>query len=452
MMSSIFTPRRLLRARRPALPAFAALPRLFLVLLFLLGCLQMAPATAQTIPDWRTEQWAGTWGAGPAGPPLDSATAVLNSQTLRLIVHTSVGGSRVRIRLSNEMGSTILRVGSAHIALRAGSAAAIAAGSDRTLTFSGATSVALAPGAAALSDPVALTVPALADLAVSLYLPGAARVSTLHAAATQISYISAPGNFVNATSFPTQSTTEQWPFLTEVDVSNGGAFIALGDSITDGLRSWGNYNYRWPDWLARRLQSAGGSNSRLGVVNRGIAGNNLLSNLQTGSLGGRSALERFDRDVLATAGARFLFVLSGTNDILNSTTSSPVSADELIAGYRQLIARAHARGIAVFAGTLPPFEGASYYTAAKELVRQAANNWIRASAEFDGVVDFDQLLRDPANPRRLNPSYDSADHLHPNNAGYQAMGNALPLSWFGGTSAAVTGMEQASQAVVGMEQ
>lgn len=405
-----------------------ASPLFSLLLLFMFLA---APAGAQTTPDWRADQWAGTWGAAPAGPPLDSATTVYTNQTLRLIVHTSTGGSRVRVRLSNEMGASVLRIGAAHVALRSGSAAAINAASDRTLTFSGATSVAIPPGAATLSDPVTLAVPALSDLAVSVYLPGTARVTTLHATATQNSYVSTAGNFTAAISFPSQATIEQWPFLTEVDIGNGGAFIAIGDSITDGLRSWGNYNYRWPDWLARRLQAAGSTSlARLGVVNRGISGNNLLSNLQPGSLGGRSALERFDRDVLATAGARFLFLLIGSNDILNSTTSAPVAADDLIAGYRQLIARAHARGIAVFAGTLPPFEGASYYTPAKDLVRQAANNWIRTSAEFDGVVDFDQLLRDPANPRRLNPTYDSADHLHPNNAGYQLMGNALPLAWF----------------------
>jgi lysophospholipase L1-like esterase len=420
-MSIPFTLRRLTQLARFALP--------LCMLMLLNALLTIAPARAQDVTDWRTEQWAGSWGAGPAGPPLDSATTVFTNQTLRLIVHSSSGGSRVRIRLSNEMGSTVLRIGAAHVALRSANAA-IAAASDRALTFGGAASVAVPPGAAVLSDAVSLTVPALSDVAVSLYLPGSARATTLHAAATQISYLSSAGNFTAATSLPVQGTLENWPFLTELDVTGGRAVITLGDSITDGLRSWGNYNYRWPDWLARRLQASAATN-RVGVVNRGIAGNNLLSNLQAGSLGGRSALERFDRDVVATAGARYLFVLIGTNDILNGSSSAPVSADELIAGWRQLIARAHARGIAVFAGTMPPFEGASYYTAQKDLARQAANNWIRSGAAFDGVVDFDQLLRDPGNPRRLNPTYDSGDHLHPNNLGYQTMGNAVPLAWFG---------------------
>ena len=409
-------------AGRGALPALAAI-------LLSLGC-TFAPVAAQTVPGWSSASWAGTWGTGPAGPPLAANTTLYNNQTLRLIVHSSISGSRVRVRLSNEMGSTPLRIGAAHVALRSGSGAAIVAASDRTLTFGGATAVSVPAGAAVVSDAAVLNVPALADVVVSVYLPGSTRVTTLHAAATQNSYVSTSGNYVGRASLPVQNTIEQWPFLTEVDVANGGAIITLGDSITDGLRSWGNYNYRWPDWLARRLQSAGGANARLGVVNRGIAGNNLLSNLQPGSLGGRSALERFDRDVAATAGARFLFVLSGTNDILNSSSSSPVSADALIAGYRSLIARAHALGIVAFAGTLPPFEGASYYTPQKDLVRQAANNWLRSSGEFDGVVDFDRILRDPGNPRRLYPSYDSGDHLHPNNAGYQSMGNAVPLSLF----------------------
>jgi len=430
-MSTPRTFRRLSRLAGSALPACL----LMLLCLFVMS----TPARAQDVSDWRTEQWAGSWGAGPAGPPLDSATTVFTNQTLRLIVHSSTGGSRVRIRLSNEMGSTVLRIGAAHVALRSANAA-IATASDRALTFSGAASVAVPPGAAVLSDAVSLTVPALSDVAVSVYLPGSARVTTLHATATQISYVSTAGNFTAAASLPVQNTIENWPFLTELDVTGGGAVIILGDSITDGLRSWGNYNYRWPDWLARRLQASAATN-RVGVINRGISGNNLLSNLQVGSLGGRSALERFDRDVVATAGARYLFVLIGTNDILNGSSSAPVSADDLIAGWRQLITRAHARGIAVFAGTLPPFEGASYYTAQKDLVRQAANSWIRSGAAFDGVVDFDQLLRDPGNPRRLNPTYDSGDHLHPNNLGYQTMGNAAPLSWFGASALA----EQPSQ-------
>lgn len=412
------------------------------LLLALLMCLCAgAPLHAQTSGDWAAERWVASWGAAPAGPPLDSATTVFNNQTLRLIVHTSTAGNRARIRLSNEMGAAALRIGAAQLALRASgnaNGANIVAGSTRALTFSGATATVVPPGAAVLSDPVDLAVPALSDVAVSLYLPGEARASTLHATATQTSYVSSPGNFTGATTFPVQRTIEQWPFLTELDVagtsgaSAGAVIVTLGDSITDGLRSWGDTNNRWPDWLARRLQGGGGGTaiSRLGVVNRGISGNRLLSNPQVGSLFGRSAQERFDRDVLATAGARYLTVLIGVNDLINSSSSAPLTAADLIAGYRQLIARAHAKGIAVHGATLTPYQGADYFTPAMEQVRQATNSWIRTSGEFDAVLDFDALLRDPAYPQRLNPSYDSGDHIHPNNAGYQAMGYAIPLSLF----------------------
>jgi lysophospholipase L1-like esterase len=407
------------------------------LLAFALSCALSLPfgqAAAQGGRDWTAEQWVGTWGTAPAGPPLETTTQVFTNQTLRLIVHSSIGGNRVRIRVSNEFGATPLRVGAAHVALRAGDAN-IAAGSDRALSFSGFEGITIPPGAAVLSDPVELTVPALSDLAVSLYLPGEARATTIHGTALQTNYISLPGNFVAAPTFPTDRTIMQWPFLTEVDVtSNGAAIVTLGNSITDGTRSTPDTNNRWPDWLARRLQITRdtGINSRLSVVNRGISGNRLLSNPPMGSLAGRSAQERFDRDVLATAGVRYMTVLIGINDIGNSTLDAPVTVNDLIAGYRQLIARAHAKGIAVFGGTLTPIQGAGYYSPEKDVVRQAVNNWIRSSDEFDGVIDFDAVTRDPANPLRFNPAYDSGDHLHPNDLGYQAMGNAVPLELFRG--------------------
>jgi lysophospholipase L1-like esterase len=220
-----------------------------------------------------------------------------------------------------------------------------------------------------------------------------------------------------------------------VDVTgNGAAIVTLGDSITDGTRSTPDTNNRWPDWLARRLQTVRdpilGINGRLGVVNRGISGNRLLTNPAEGSLAGRNALERFDRDVLATAGVRYMTLMIGINDIGNSPSGKPISPDELIAGYRQLITRAHEKGIAIHGATLTPFEGASYYSPAKEAVREAVNNWIRTNDEFDGVIDFDSVMRDPAHPTRLLPAYDSGDHLHPNDLGYQAMGNSVPLALF----------------------
>ena len=388
------------------------------------------PAGAQ---DWRTENWTGTWGTAPAGPPPETSLQTFTDQTVRLIVHTSTGGNRVRIRVSNEMGATPLTIGAARIGLRAGGSD-VAAGSDRALTFGGRAFVTIPPGAPAVSDPVELNVPALSDLAMSLYLPGTVQATTIHSLALQTNYVSLPGNFTAAPSLPVQRTITIWPFLTEVDVdSTGPTIVALGDSITDGTRSTPDTNNRWPDWLARRLQTERdpvlGLNARFGVVNRGISGNRLLGN-SPNTLAGRSALERFDRDVLATAGVRYLVVLIGINDIGNSSATNPVTAEDLIAGYRQLINRARAKDISVIGATLTPFEGAGYYSPEKEVVRQAVNNWIRNNDEFDAVIDFDRATRDPAHPTRLLPAYDSGDHLHPNDLGYQAMGNAVPLGLF----------------------
>jgi len=388
------------------------------------------PAGAQA---WPNEHWLGAWGAAPAGPPPDASLQTFTDQTLRLIVHTSIGGNRVRIRVSNEMGGTPLTIGAARIGLRAGGSD-VAAGTDRALTFGGRSFVTIPPGAPAVSDPVELNVPPLSDLAVSLYLPGTVQATTVHQLALQTNYVSLPGNFTAAPTLPVQRTIGVWPFLTEVDVdSTGPTIVTLGDSITDGTRSTPDTNKRWPDWLARRLQTERdpvlGINARFGVVNRGISGNRLLGN-SPNTLAGRSAQERFDRDVLATAGVRYLVILIGINDIGNSSATSPVSAEDLIAGYRQLILRARAKGIGVIGATLTPFEGAGYYSAEKEVVRQAVNNWIRNNDEFDAVIDFDRATRDPAHPTRILPAYDSGDHLHPNDLGYQAMGNAVPLSLF----------------------
>lgn len=425
--------------------------------LFAVSCLlPSAPVLAEA--GWSGKQWAATWGTAPAGPPPAQALQTFTDQTVRLIVHTSIGGTQVRIRLSNELGSTPLRIGAAHVALRQ-TGADIVAASDRVLTFSGQASITIPPGAPVLSDPVALDVPAGADLAVSLHLPGEARASTIHSSAFQINYVSAPGDFTGAASLPTQRTLASWPFLTAVDVLPpvaDGVIVALGDSITDGSITTEGANRRWPDLLALRLRAAqtapgpaakarrgraaatAAPTLRLGVVNRGIGGNRLLRDPGTWPLFGRAALERFDRDVLATAGAKYVVLLVGINDIGHpgsgsAPESEAVTAKDLIAGYRQLIARAHARGIAMFGATLTPFEGTvfpKYYSAEKEQVRQEVNAWIRSSKEFDAVIDFDRVLRDPAHPARVLPAYDSGDHLHPNDAGMQAMADAVPLELF----------------------
>jgi lysophospholipase L1-like esterase len=403
------------------------------------------PAAAQ---DWTTERWTGTWGAAPAGPSPAADLQTFSNQTLRLIVHTSTGGNRVRIRVSNEFGTTPLRIGAARIGLRA-TGSDVAPGTDRALTFSGRAAITIPAGAPVLSDPVELNVPALADLAISLYLPGTVEANTIHAIASQTNYVSVQGDYSAAGTLPVQRTISSWPFLTEVDIDGPGpAIVTLGDSITDGTRSTPDTNNRWPDWLARRLQTVRdpvlGINARLGVVNRGISSNRLLSN-PVNLLGGRSILERFDRDVLATAGVRYLTLMIGINDIGNSPNTSPIPAEELIAGYRQVIARAHARGIVVYGATLTPFEGAGYYSPEKEAVRQAVNNWIRSTDEFDGVIDFDLATRDPAHPTRFLPAYDSGDHLHPNDLGYQAMGNAVPLTLFRSAGAALKAAQRKAE-------
>jgi lysophospholipase L1-like esterase len=433
------------------------------------------PAIAQ---NWTTEHWVGTWGTAPAGPPLPAATQTFNDQTLRLIVHSSIGGNQVRIRVSNELGTTPLRIASAHIALRQ-SGSSIVAGSDRPLTFSGNASITIPPGAPVLSDPVDLNVPALSDLAISLYLPGSVQATTIHGSAFQTNYVSLPGNFTGAATFPTDRTITSWPFLTEVDVNAAGAsaIVALGDSITDGSNTTRDTNHRWPDLLALRLQTsreplsssqAGAAqataglvawSTRLGIVNRGIGGNRLLRDPGEQPLFGRAALARFDRDVITTAGVRYVVVLIGINDIGHPGTgtipaSEEPTAEELIAGYRQLIARAHEKGIAIYGATLTPFEGTvfpGYYSPEKEQIRQAVNNWIRSSDAFDGVIDFDRAVRDPAHPTRMLPAYDSGDHLHPNDLGMQALANAIPLQLFrslGGTATTASTASTAAAASV----
>jgi lysophospholipase L1-like esterase len=393
----------------------------------LAGCL--------TLPAIGAETWCATWGTAPAGPPPAASLQTFGNQTLRLIVRTSIPGNRVRVRLSNEMGSTLLRIGAAHIGLRA-SGANLVAGSGRDLTFGGAPAATVAPGDPLVSDPVDFAVPALADLAISLWLPDSTQATSIHDLALQTNYVSVAGNYASTNALPVQRTLGSWPFLAEVDVTGGSgtpsAIVALGDSLTDGVRSTANANRRWTDYLARRLRTEAMPGSPpVAVVNRGISANSLLTDYPTALLSGRDALERFDRDVLATAGARWLFVLIGINDILYSPASNPIPADALQAGWLQLIARARTRGMQVIGATLPPYEGHPYFTTARDAVRQQANAWIRTSGAWDAVADFDAVLRDPSRPTRLLPAYDGGDHLHPNDSGYEAMARSIPLGWFG---------------------
>jgi lysophospholipase L1-like esterase len=410
-------PRRGFLRAGPALAAALALPS--------------AASLAQT-----ADRWVASWGAAPAGPPPAASTMTLSNQTLRLVVHASVGGSRARTRISNEMGSTPLTIGAARIALRA-SGAALVAGTDRALLFGGRASVTIPAGGAALSDGAGFNVPPFADLAVSLYLPGSARVTTLHGAALQTSYVSTAGNQSANPGLTVSRSIGNWPFLTEVDVSGAyaglsatNAVATFGDSLTDGQASTANANRRWPDMLARRLQLELGVAGNIGVANRGISANSLLKDYPDAMLAGQKGLARFDRDVLATSGVRWVIVLIGINDIVYSPAASPIPVDSLINGHLQLVARARARGLRAIVGTLTPFEGQAYYTAARENVRKRFNDWMRGSGAYDAVADFDLALRDPARITRLRAAYDSGDHLHPNDAGYQAMAQAVPLTLF----------------------
>jgi lysophospholipase L1-like esterase len=379
------------------------------------------------------EHWVGTWSAAlhqPTPGPPGLTNSGFNNQTLRQVVHTSVGGDQVRVRLST-FGASALAIGSAHIGLRS-DGAAIVPESDRTLTFGGQLSITIPAGAVAVSDPVELQVRALGDLAVSIFVPGNTGPAAWHFVALQTSYISPDGDFTGNVVMPVASTTQAWFWLAGVDVTASkktGAIVTFGDSVTDGTRSTADSNNRWPDYLARRLMAQPG-NHKMGVLNQSISGNRLLHDGI-----GPNGLARFDRDLLAQAGARYAVVLLGNNDLILGDLLFPseaVTAEELIQGHRQLIQRAHSEGITIYAGTLTPVQGSvpDFVFAGIEAKRQAVNEWIRTSGEFDAVIDFDAVTRDPSSPARLLPFFDSGDHLHPNDAGYEAMGTAIDLKLF----------------------
>jgi lysophospholipase L1-like esterase len=373
--------------------------------------------------------WVGTWGAVP-----DSAGPALQAQTVRQIIRTSVGGSALRIRLSNLNGTGPITFGPVHVALHA-SESAIKPGSDHALTFSGKPTVILAKGESVLSDPVVMHVDALQELAISVYLPNATGPSTIHGDAQATAYITDHGDATAATSLPNPEQLGNRLFLTDVEVeANASArvLVAVGDSITDGYQSTPDANRRWPDVLAARLQAAPKMAS-VAVVNSGISGNRILND---GA--GPSALSRFDRDALNKAGVHWIVLLEGINDIgvagQPPTPKDDVSAQQIIDGMKTLIARAHAKDIKIYGATLTPFGGAEwpYHTPEGEVKRQAVNAWIRSSGAFDAVIDFDKITRDPARPDRFLPAYDSGDHLHPSDAGYKAMAESIDLGLFAG--------------------
>ena len=404
----------------------------------LVGLAGLAATPASLAADKRDDRWVGAWSAAPA--PLNGA-GQYQDQTLRLIVHTSIAGSQVRIRISNAFGTESLVIGAAHVALRK-AGASIVPGTDRALSFSGNPSFTIPAGALAVSDPVYLATPALTDLAVSIYLPVLSTANTTHIFAQQTSYLAkSAGDFTSAADLPGADTTGEWDFLTGVDVTDAGggeAIVTVGDSITDGLGSTPDTNRRWPDILATRLQARRGL-KQFAILNQGITGNRVLHPAPPGlDFFGPAGLARFDRDVLGQAGVKYLIVLLGLNDFAQVGVIAPdseqVSASEVIAGYLQFITRAHERGIVVYGCTLMPFENSAiapnFYSPEKEANRQAVNEWIRTSGAYDAVIDFDKAVRDPAHPRKILAAYDSGDHTHPNDAGYKAMAQAIDLDLF----------------------
>jgi lysophospholipase L1-like esterase len=385
-----------------------------------------------------TVRWVGSWASSQQIPETGNALSpeALRDATLRQIVHLTVGGKELRVRLSNAFGTAPLTILAVHIARPVSKeTGSIDAATDRALTFAGGSSVTIPAGADYYSDPVAFDAPALSDLAITLYLEVPPQRETSHPGSRETSFL-VHGNHVAAATLPGATTFAHWFLISGVDVresTGGAAIVALGDSITDGHAVLDNSNARWPDDLARRLQASPGTR-RLSVLNVGTGGNRLLLYGL-----GPDALARFDRDVLAQAGVRYLIVLEGVNDLGSATRLAPISpaqhtvlVQQIIGAYRQIILRAHAHGITAIGGTITPYGGSDYYhpQAASEADRQAINAWIRQPGHFDAVIDFDRVVRDPKHPDRMLPGYDCGDHLHPSPVGYRAMAAAIPLGLF----------------------
>jgi lysophospholipase L1-like esterase len=379
--------------------------------------------------------WVGSWAASQQVPETQNSLdpQLLHDATLRQIVHLSVGGSQLRVRVSNAFGTQPLHLTAVHVARPVSAAGApIEGGSDTPVMFSGSPDVMIPAGAEYLSDAVAFPVAALSSLAISIHFDQPPTGETGHPGSRATSYV-ARGDMVSATSLPDAKTVEHWYQVSGVDVTSpvqAGAVVTLGDSITDGHGATTNENDRWPDVLAARMQTEK-STRTMGVLNEGIGGNRLLLDGL-----GPNALARFDRDVLAQTGVRTVIVLEGVNDLGTLTRDHDVSAEEHAAlvrrieeAYSQMIERAHAHGIRVIGATILPYSGSKYYHPGpeSEADRQAINAWIREVGHFDAVVDFDKLTRDPAHLDHLLPTYDSGDGLHPGPVGYKAMADAIPL-------------------------
>ena len=374
------------------------------------------------------QHWVGTWAAAPA--PAEGVIG-FNNHTMRMNPRVSIGGERVRVRLSNAHGNRPLAIGGARVALR-DKGSGIVPGTDRKLTFNGSDGTVIAAGAAAYSDPVDFPVKPLADLAVSFHLPDEvlANFAITGRYARQTNYISPPGDFTRETVMPVGNLTDQWFFLCGVDVlapAETGGVVAFGDSLTDGNISTIDAFCRWPDQLARRLVQRG--SRPVGVMNNGLGGNRILHDLR-----GDSGLRRFDRDVLSQPGVTHVIVMLGTNDLRNrwAKPEEEVTGEQMIAGLQQMVVRAHSRGVKIIGATLTPFGNETYMANAwnptREQHRVAVNAWIRESNAFDGVVDFDAVLRDPEIPTQMRGADDCGDGLHPSDSGYCKLGDAIDLA------------------------
>lgn len=411
--------------------------------IFLLGAVLLAAlalgagAGAQTAKN--REVWVGSWASSQQIPePRNSITPDdLRDATMRQVVRLSVGGAELRVHISNDFGTQPLRFESVHIARAvAPGSSAIEPGTDRALTFSGSESVTVPAGAEYISDPIKYPVAPLTNLAISFYIEAPPAQETGHPGSRTTTFYE-HGDLVSAASMPGANEVEHWYQISGVDVlepAGAAAVVALGDSITDGHATTTNGNNRWTDVLAERLQ-ASPATRKTGVLNAGIGGNRvLLDGL------GPNALARFNRDVLAPAGVRWVIVFEGVNDLgtfgFQGAASPQANEDlvkSLISAYQQMITRAHAHGIEVIGATITPFEG-SFYDRRPGLPVEAdwkeINAWIRAPGHFDAVLDFAKVIEDPSQPDRLLPAYDSGDHLHPNPAGYRALGDSIPLTLF----------------------
>ena len=414
-------------------PSFVRLVAVIMVVAATASPIAFAAETSSSARD----HWVASWGAAQM---LAEGQNVLPSEpqrnvTLRQIVRVSVGGSSMRVRVSNAFGNEPLHVLATHVArATASDSGKIEAGSGRPLTFNERADVVIPAGAEMTSDAVGMEVKALSNLAITMQIEAVPARQTGHVASHATSYIAANA-MVDAAELPGARTFEHWYFISGVDVSAPGGFtvVALGDSITDGSGSTTNANNRWPDVLAERLQQSQ-AHRKIGVINAGIGGNRLLLDGN-----GPNALARFDRDVLSRSSVRYLILLEGINDLGTLTREAPVSeakhgelVERMIGAYREMIERARTHGITAIGATLTPFVGFEFYhpDARNEADRQAVNAWIRTPGHFDAVIDLDKVTADPDRPERLLPQYDSGDHIHPSPAGYRAIGESIRLDLF----------------------